>query len=349
MGERFSHLTLTQRIQIDSFVRAGMKKSQIAKELGVHNSTIYRELKRCTYTHLNSDLTTETRYNPEGAQARYQENLRAKGADLKIGHDYELAKYLIAKINKEKYSPEAAVAEAENAGWKFSAHICVSTVYNYIRGDVFGDQLTVGMLPRHGKRMKDAQDIRNAARCPAGKSIECRPKVVATRKTFGHWELDSVESGRGSNAALMVFTERKTREEIIIPLPAKTSRSILNALNELEQRYGVFFPDVFKTITCDNGSEFADAEGIEKSLRGNRKRTKVYYCHPYRPGERGSNENQNGLIRRHFPKGTDFSTIPPEKIKKVEIWLNNYPRRMFGFRCSEQLFREELDKIIKAK
>ena len=117
MGQHWSHLTPTKRIQLDAFIRAGMKPTDIAKELGVHHTTIYRELKRCTYEHLNSDYTTETRYNPEGAQARYEANLRAKGPELKIGNDYELADYLIAKIRDEKYSPEAAIGEAEVKGW----------------------------------------------------------------------------------------------------------------------------------------------------------------------------------------------------------------------------------------
>ena len=152
MGQHWSHLTPTKRIQLDAFIRAGMKPTDIAKELGVHHTTIYRELKRCTYEHLNSDYTTETRYNPEGAQARYEANLRAKGPELKIGNDYELADYLIAKIRDEKYSPEAAIGEAEVKGWPFKTHICASTAYNYIRGEIFGDELTVSMLPQHGKR-----------------------------------------------------------------------------------------------------------------------------------------------------------------------------------------------------
>ena len=142
MGQHWSHLTPTKRIQLDAFIRAGMKPTDIAKELGVHHTTIYRELKRCTYEHLNSDYTTETRYNPEGAQARYEANLRAKGPELKIGNDYELADYLIAKIRDEKYSPEAAIGEAEVKGWPFKTHICASTAYNYIRGEIFGDELT---------------------------------------------------------------------------------------------------------------------------------------------------------------------------------------------------------------
>ena len=226
MGKHFSHLTPTQRTQIDAFRRAGMKVVDIAKEVGVHYTTIYRELKRCTYEHLNSDYTTEIRYNPDGAQARYEANLRAKGPELKIGNDYELADYLIGKIRDEKYSPEAAIGEAEVMGWPFRVHICASTAYNYIRGEIFGDDLTVEMLPQHGKRRRKPERPEGAIpRKPAGKSIEKRPEIVNTRTTFGHWEMDSLESGKGYKRTWLMLTERKTRREIIVSMKDKTSES----------------------------------------------------------------------------------------------------------------------------
>lgn len=346
MGQHWSHLTPTKRIQLDAFIRAGMKPTDIAKELGVHHTTIYRELKRCTYEHLNSDYTTETRYNPEGAQARYEANLRAKGPELKIGNDYELADYLIAKIRDEKYSPEAAIGEAEVKGWPFKTHICASTAYNYIRGEIFGNELTVSMLPQHGKRHQPERPAGSMPRKPAGRSIEDRPEHINDRSTFGHWEMDSVESCQGVSNTYIVMTERKTRWELIIPSPDKTAASVVAAIDGLEAKYGDLFPKVFRSITCDNGCEFADAAGIERSASGKGTRTEVYYCHPYRPSERGSNENQNGLIRRHLPKGTDLSTVSYEETKRIEDWLNNYPRKMFGYLCSEQLFREEIALIL---
>ena len=253
MGQHWSHLTPTKRIQLDAFIRAGMKPTDIAKELGVHHTTIYRELKRCTYEHLNSDYTTETRYNPDGAQARYEANLRAKGPELKIGNDYELADYLIAKIRDEKYSPEAAIGEAEVKGWPFKTHICASTAYNYIRGEIFGDELTVSMLPQHGKRHQPERPAGSMPRKPAGRSIEERPEHINDRSTFGHWEMDSVESCQGVSNTYIVMTERKTRWELIIPSPDKTAASVVAAIDGLEAKYGDLFPKVFRSITCDNG------------------------------------------------------------------------------------------------
>ena len=141
----------------------------------------------------------------------------APRAGLKIGNDYELADYLIAKIRDEKYSPEAAIGEAEVKGWPFKTHICASTAYNYIRGEIFGDELTVSMLPQHGKRHQPERLAGSMPRKPAGRSIEDRPEHINDRSTFGHWEMDSVESCQGVSNTYIVMTERKTRREIIIP------------------------------------------------------------------------------------------------------------------------------------
>lgn len=205
----------------------------------------------------------------------------------------------------------------------------------------------ISMLPQHGKRHQPERPAGSMPRKPAGRSIEDRPEHINDRSTFGHWEMDSVESCQGVSNTYIVMTERKTRREIIIPSPDKTSASVVAALDTLEKKVGSkVFPLIFQSITCDNGCEFADAAGIERSITGRGPRTEVYYCHPYRPSERGSNENQNGLIRRHLPKGTDLSTISYEETKRIEDWLNNYPRKMFGYLCSEQLFREEIALIL---
>ena len=342
----FHQLQWEDRLVIEKMLKVGDSKAKIAEALGVCKKTIYNEIKRGWTQQMTSDYEFIWCYCPEMAERKYQENLRAKGPELKIGNDYELADYLIAKIRDEKYSPEAAIGEAEVKGWPFKTHICASTAYNYIRGEIFGDELTVSMLPQHGKRHQPERPAGSMPRKPAGRSIEDRPEHINDRSTFGHWEMDSVESCQGVSNTYIVMTERKTRWELIIPSPDKTAASVVAAIDGLEAKYGDLFPKVFRSITCDNGCEFADAAGIERSASGKGTRTEVYYCHPYRPSERGSNENQNGLIRRHLPKGTDLSTVSYEETKRIEDWLNNYPRKMFGYLCSEQLFREEIALIL---
>ena len=103
----------------------------------------------------------------------------------------------------------------------------------------------------------------------------------------------------------------------------------------------MFYKGIFKSITFDNGTEFAAAEGLERSCVNKRlPRTKVYFCHPYSSWERGTNENTNGMIRRRFPKGTNFAAVTNAQIAQAENWINNYPRKILGYKSSEIVFRE---------
>ena len=119
------------------------------------------------------------------------------------------------------------------------------------------------------------------------------------------------------------------------------------ALDALERKCGARrFRAIFKSITFDNGSEFSAAEELERSaVNKTIPRTKVYFCHPYSSWERGSNENANSMIRRRHPKGTDFSKVSAAEIAATEEWINNYPRKIFGYKSSEVMFRECLREI----
>ena len=346
MGHCFSHLQLTDRRKIEYGLNRGDTPKQIAAELHVHVSTIYREIKRSRWEWLDgATWITEDRYNPDGAERRYRENLAAKGAPLKIGNDRELADYLERKVIEEDRSPAAALADIELEGRTFKTSICVSTFYSYIEKGVFLN-LTNKDLPEKLNRKRPYHRVKTTKRAPRGESIEKRPEVVNTRETFGHWEMDTVVGLRGkSKKSLLVLTERKTRKEIIMELKRHTAAEVVKSLNKLERKWGKMFYKVFKTITVDNGSEFADFEGMEKAARRKGSRVKLYYCHPYSSCERGSNENQNRMIRRHVPKGTDFDTVSGDTVKQIEIWINNYPRRLFNYGTAEERFNEEMAKL----
>ena len=146
-------------------------------------------------------------------------------------------------------------------------------------------------------------------------------------------------------ARLLVLSERVTRREIIIRIKDGRAETVVAALDRLERLYGAAFYRIFKTITVDNGSEFADADGIERSARRkDAKRTTVYYCHAYSSCERGTNENINRMIRRQFPKGTDFDKVTAAEVKRVETWLNDYPREILGFMSSAEAFEIAFDR-----
>lgn len=149
-----------------------------------------------------------------------------------------------------------------------------------------------------------------------------------------------------STVALLVLTERKTRNENIIVVPDRRAETTVRAINALERKLGAEkFGIIYKSITVDNGSEFALADQLEQSCITGDKRTKVYYCHPYSSWERGSNENVNGMIRRRHPKGTDFSKVTAEEIAATENWINSYPRKIFGYKSAGTMFRECLREL----
>lgn len=166
------------------------------------------------------------------------------------------------------------------------------------------------------------------------------------REIFGHWEMDTVKGKRGvTKSCLLALTERKTRDEIIIKLKDQGATSVVKELDRLERKYGDMFYKIFRSITVDNGVEFADHEGLEKSALKEGKRTSIFYCHPYSSWERGTNENNNRLIRRHIPKGVDFDDTTDEDIAYVEKWINNYPRGIFNHKTSAEVFEEEVRKL----
>lgn len=340
----FKHLTLTARLQLEAFLRAKLSKKEIAKQLGVHISTIYNELKRGAYEHLDgSTWLTETRYSPDIADSKYRAHLKEKGADIKLGKDYDYAEYIERRIVDDKLSPGAVLGEIKKKKLHFDTSICLNTLYKYIERGYFS-RLSIRHLPMKNKKKRTKRTV-TIKRAPRGKSIEKRPLEILERKTFGHWEMDCV-CGSTLNV-LLVLTERLTRKEIIIPMKNQKSVSVVKALNSLECKYGKLFKRIFKTITVDNGTEFSDYEGIERSIYGkNHKRTEVYFCHPYTSCERGTNERINREIRRLIPKGSDLSLYSKADIKKVEDWVNNYPRQVLGYYTSSEMFDLEMKRVI---
>lgn len=152
--------------------------------------------------------------------------------------------------------------------------------------------------------------------------------------------MDSIMGPVGSKAALLVLTERLTRWGLVIRVPDHTAESVVRALNRVERRMGKRFREVFRTITVDNGSEFMDCAGLQRSYRLKGPRTKIYYCHPYSPQERGSNENMNRDPAAVVPKGDQLRSGDGGGGGPGAEWMNNYPRRILGWRSAGAVFEE---------
>ncbi len=333
----YKHITYTKRLQIETLLKNKIPKCKIAEFIGVDYSTLSRELKRGKYTRLNGDTWEYVEsYSADIAERKYQENLKAKGADLKIGNDYKLWHYIEDKIVNEHYTPLAVIGEIQAKGLKFDTTICVNTLYSYIDKGIFPTLSNKHLLIKGKKKKRKARKTMKKA--PRGFSIEQRPEEIGGRQSFGHWEMDCVCGS--TKAVFLVLTERLTRKEIIMKMPNQKAASVVDCLNRLEGKYGKLFPRIFKSITVDNGSEFSDFSGMEKSKYGEYNRTVIYYCHAYSAWERGTNERINREIRRLVPKGSNISKITSKDVKRIEAWVNNYPRQILGFRCSADLFEE---------
>lgn len=329
------YLTKEQRTKIEAYTRIKMNPCEIAKVMDLHHSTIYREIKKGIYPH-NVEYETEWRYSAEIAQQKHELAQTSKGRPIKLGHDHELAAFLEQKIATEKFSPAAALGEIKRKNLNFDTQISITTLYTYIDKGYFLHLSNKNLLVKRHKKKQHYRQIFRSTNV-LSPSIDDRPEDVALRDSFGNWEMDTVVSGIGYQATLLVLTERMTRKEILIKLPDKKTESVVKALNRLERKTANF-KEIFQTITVDNGCEFADWCGIQKSInRG--QRTKIYFCHPYSSWERGSNENCNKIIRRFMPKGCNIGKFTDKEIKTIENWINNYPRKIHQYLAAEDIYQ----------
>lgn len=342
MKKGSKYITLTQRRQIEACLCVGMGKKEIAEHIGMSIRTVYRELKRGLCVQRKKvfdyygDFTykTYTAYSADIAEDKFRLNMTSKGAPLKVGNDFDFIRYVEKRVLEDKITPCAVVGEIRR-NQSCKTIVSKTTIYRYIRMGLF---LNISMRHCEPKRNKGKVVIK---RTPRGTSIEKRPDEISARNSFGHWEMDCVCSKQGTTSAYLAFTERLTRKEIIFKIPNKQTATIVHCLNRLERRYGKLFRKVFKSITVDNGVEFSDFEGLERSIYGG-KRTRVYYCHPYSACERGSNERINRDIRKKYPKGSDLTNVTESEVRALEDWVNSYPREIFGFATAAEKFSEQL-------
>ncbi|MBE6878407.1 MAG: IS30 family transposase [Ruminococcaceae bacterium] len=331
------HLTLNDRKFIEKMLKQKIPVAVIADTLGVHRSTIYREIKKgsCEIVEaVHGSYKNISVYDCYNAQSIYDKNRKRCIRPLKLRGKYM---HEIEKLLFNKYSPEMAVNACI-----YRNIVCTKTIYNYIDKCLFNKYRNIDLL--HGKQKKHyCKDRRNKRINAINNSIENRPDDIMYRDTFGHWEMDTVIGKKaGTNNCLLVLTERKTRCEFVYKLEDKTSKSVVNQLRAIQRFYGKNYSKIFKTITVDNGTEFADIQGMKRFSS-----TQFYYCHPYSSWERGTNENRNKMIRRFIPKGSDIKKYSTDYIKSVENFINNYPMRIHNYQKPIDLFNAELKKIVQ--
>ena len=349
--KKYAHLAEKDRYKIEVLLKDNKRVKDIAVLLEWDRSTIYREIHRGTINRLQSDLTEKKAYRANVAQADYDKQGRNKERSLKIGKDTELESYIRIKLVDNRFSPDAIIGEIKAKGLKFRCTICTKTLYNYIDAEIFSGISNKDLWEKkRKKKRKYKASVRVNIKNRMCRSIEERPESIEKRSEYGHWEGDSVKGPMGSKTSLFTLTERKTREEIIIKVKEATQDAIREAIDGLEKEYGSGFKSKFQSITFDNGVEFLDWKSLEISIIGLRElRTTIYFAHSYSSWERGTNENQNRMIRRFIPKGVDIADISEKEIEVIQDWMNNYPRKILGYKTANQAAQECMQGISLSK
>ena len=280
---------------------------------------------------MDSELRVHRIYFGDTGQRVYEENRKNSRPPLKLMKAQKFILYAEQMMLQAKMAPDPLCGRARLEG-NFDEIVSAKTLYNYI------DQGLLRVknidLPLRVRRKRKTYRLRKHRRC-YGESIDERPVDVENRERFGHWEIDTVIGSADSSEVLLTLDERMTRKRHIVKLPAKTAKAVEEGLKQLRKEYGKTWPDVFHTITCDNGSEFASLPELFTD-------TKIYYAHPYSAWERGTNEKQNSLIRRFYALSQSFTSVSEETISLVEDWINNLPRKFLHYLSPDEVFHSVL-------
>ena len=312
---KYNHLSQNERYQIFSLMKEGMNCTQIANNLGRSKSTISREIRR---------NKGGRGYRPKQADRLPQE--RSIGSRNARRIEPHVLKAAFERIS-EQLSPEQVAAELPISHEALYQHIYVN------KAD--GGLLWKNLRCQKKKRKRYAGGTDRRGQIPGRRPIHERPADVETRRTVGHWEGDTV-IGAGHKQAIVTLVERRSGYARLMKVSHKTSKQVADAVIKKLRSINAGV----KTITFDNGKEFAEHARIDEALG-----SKTYFADPFSSWQRGSNENFNGLLRQYIPKKRPLSTVTDEELKMIEERLNNRPRKRLRFKTPNQVFHESLNRV----
>jgi IS30 family transposase len=316
--KKYRHLSLEEREEISIGLEMGLKQNSIALKLQRSPSTISREIKR------NKSSIGAGKYRVSWAHFQAADRERQSHKRKRIPQ--KRLRQFICKWLRNGYSPEiiADMTYKRNCRWKTN----YESIYQWIYND--RKDLIPFLTRSHKKRRKrGSAKQKRCPKVPNRTMIEKRPEYINLRSYIGHWEIDTAIS-RQSKAAIMVLVERRTRYVIIKKLKAKTAYCMHNATVRSLKDYPI---KLRQSITYDNGTENSFHELTNKTLGIN-----SYFCNPYHSWEKGTVENIIGIIRRFYPKRTDWKKVSQWDLNKVARFINNRPMKLLGFKTPYQVF-----------
>lgn len=342
---QYRHLTLDDRIEIEKLHDRGVKNVEIARRLGVHRSTIGRELRRGSWQpeHDHANLRPylrnklDTRGPHErlylGGQAQVEADTRAARSHQphRMGHD-QLVDWVISALRRGWTPEEIAGRLPCEFGDDERMSVSTETLYTWIYAPNQEHRALWQYLPRgQKKRRKRSGRKVHSERIKWRTSIHDRPTVIETREEFGHWESDSVLGQRGTGA-LHTTVERTSRYLQAVKLPAPTAQATLDAQLNV---FTTLPPHAVKSVTADNGSEFTLHHQLADTLA-----IPTYFADPYSSYQRGTNEHFNGRIRKYLPKGTSFEHLTQPELNDITTEINNRPRKTLNWATPAEIFQE---------
>ena len=330
MEKSRKRLTLKERIIIETLLSQNKSKSDIAKLLNRNRSTITREVN-------NWIKKPSDKYDATIANFFAKEEYLNKRNKDKINTYKRLKAFvyrgLLSGFSPEQIAGRIKVLYPNDSTMSISHEAIYQHIYKH-RQSYLGKKL-IKLLPYHHHKRRDKRKFsKNRVRIKDQINISQRPQHIQLREEIGHWEGDLM-IGIGQKSAIGTIVERKTRYTFIVKIE---NRKSLTVTQKFAQILNTLPQYIRKTMTYDNGLEMANHKWL-----ANKTGMEIYFANPYSSWERGTNENTNGLIRRFFPKGTDFNKITFEQLKEAQYALNNRPRKILGYKTPNEIMKNEIN------
>lgn len=343
MGIQYSHLTYDERVKVEVFSGYGASHAAIGRLIGRHRSTVMRELAR--------GFMEFGRYLAHFGERCYQIRRRHAGSlRRKLGADLSSCAWRCVRQGlKLGWSPEQIAGRLSSddppPGPWIANPLSISheTIYRAIYGlppSIERRALVKLLRQSQGGRRKKRRGSQRFVGLLDITPITERSILANERRQSGHWEGDLLEGARGTPTVIVTLVERMTRVVRLVKLPNAASLTMLRGVQE---GLGGLPRAMRRSLTYDRGTEMALHKELAQSLD-----IKVYFCQAYSPWQRGTNENTNGLLRQYLPKGTDFASVTPKRLQRIEWLINNRPCKMFGWRSRQQEHDRVLARVARS-
>lgn len=339
-----THLTYEEMVKIEGHKENNLSNREIGRLLkrnkqtinnAIHAGTVTQKRQQKqngkTYTYYDEVYSAQAHFNA------YMENRLNCGRRPKWVETDKFIEWADHKMLEDKWSPDVVVEKAKE---NFPASIVpsTSTLYNWIDSGIM-ETKNIDLLEKVGRKPRETKGKERRNKKVFGDSIEVRPKSVENREEFGHWEIDTVVGNKDADEpVLLTLVERKIRFEKIFKIASQRASDVDQILKAFIKQLNGLEGEIFKTVTSDNGSEFANLSKLTD-------KTEVYFCHPYASYERGTSENQHKIIRRFLPKHQSLKDVTDNQVRRIQQWMNDYPRRILDYKTPHQAFVLELKKL----